>query len=176
MNWVDTIIIIILAINIFNGMRRGLVASIFDSVAIVIAFIGSWRFGTFGIELFTGSMNMPGFVANILSYGLTGVAIYCVGALLGAILHKFLSDVFPPTYDVIGGGLVGALKGAMFAAVVIIPLMCTQSLPMDVYSAFQESVIVEWIRPTVEQRIPQLQDMIRANTGQITKLTKDLPL
>jgi uncharacterized membrane protein required for colicin V production len=143
MNWVDSLIGIILGVNIFNGLRRGLVASLFDNISLIVAIIGSWRWGTLGIELFTETLHLPPFIADVFSYGLTGIAIYCVCALLGAIIHKITIATLPVSFDVFGGGILGAVKGILFASIIFIPLVCTTSLPIDVYTALQESKIIE---------------------------------
>ncbi len=160
MNWIDTIIIIIIGVTVFNGMRRGLIASVFDIISLIIAIFGSWRYGTIGIELFLETLKLPPVLAQICSYGLTGITIYAVGALIGAIIHKLAASAFPPGFDILGGGILGAVKGSIFASIIFVPLVCTPSLPIDMYTALQESRVIEWTRPTIEQRIPQIGSLV----------------
>lgn len=156
MNWIDTVITAILGLNVFNGLRRGFILSLFDILAVFLAVIFSLKWFHIGIDLLTDTFHLSEPLAYIISFAMTWVAIYCVISLIGAILHKFLTFSFLLPVDVFAGGILGFVKGIIFAAIIFVPISFVPFLPANISSALQDSVILEWARPTIVKRVPGL--------------------
>ncbi|MBU0579976.1 MAG: CvpA family protein [Candidatus Margulisbacteria bacterium] len=162
MNWIDIVIVAMLGLNIFNGLRRGFILSLFDILAIVLAVIFSIKYYHFGIELLTDTFRLSEPIAYILSFALTWVAIYCVISLVGAILHKFLAFSFLRPLDIFGGAAFGLVKGLIFAIIIFIPMTYVPFLPTGLSTSLQDSIIIEWAKPSISERLPGL-DLSKQN-------------
>lgn len=151
MNWIDTVITGMLGLNIFNGLRRGFILSIFDILAIILGVVFSLRWFHVGTDLLTDVFKLSEPLAYIISFALTWCAIYCVVSLIGSIIHKFLSFSFLLPLNVFGGGALGLIKGILFVAIIFIPLSFIPILPQNIDEALQDSVIIEWAKPSFAQ-------------------------
>ncbi|MFC1517616.1 CvpA family protein [Candidatus Margulisiibacteriota bacterium] len=156
MNWVDTVITAMLGLNIFNGLKRGFILSLFDILAVVLAVVFSLKWFHIGIDLLTDTFHFSEPLAYVISFAMTWVAIYCVISLLGAIVHKFLTFSFLLPIDVVAGGVLGFVKGIIFSAIIFVPLTFLPFLPENIDTALQDSLIMEWAKPSIVKRLPGL--------------------
>lgn len=174
MNWIDTVITATLGINVFNGLRRGLILSLFDILSAVLGVVFALKWAQAGLDILTETFKLSEPVAYVLSFILTWLSIYCVISLIGAILHKFLSFSFMLPLDILGGGAIGLAKGILFVLVIFIPLSMIPSLPANLSGSLQESVLLTWVKPTVNQKLPEIGINIENWQQNFSKKTSSL--
>jgi membrane protein required for colicin V production len=122
LNWLDLVLIAILAFFSFNGIRRGFVRDIVGLASALAALVvGMWFYGSAGAVLlpYTSSAR----IANLLGFGLIVIAVLLCGSLVGHILHRFLRTVGLSFFDRVLGAGLGFVKGLLVAITVVTALM-----------------------------------------------------
>ncbi|HVW09353.1 MAG TPA: CvpA family protein [Bryobacteraceae bacterium] len=118
MNWLDYVLIAILAFSTLQSFRRGFSREIISLSATVIGFVlGMWFYGSAGL-LVSRWISSPR-IANLAGFLLVFVAVVLVGAIVGAIVRKFLSAVGLSFFDRLLGALFGLLRGALIAVALL---------------------------------------------------------
>ncbi len=141
MNWLDLLLVIIIMVHFVNGFSRGLVKMFFDIVGFIVVIV----FSLLGSRLLSGPLSNyidPDSViahhAVIQSFGIdiapentpqliAGVIVFLVLFILLSIFFRVYAGGFRwinriPVIGLlnrIGGGVLGALVGAVFVYIII---------------------------------------------------------
>jgi len=117
-NWLDIILLIILAYSTFRSFRRvfsreiiGLGASLF---ALVLAM---WFYGTAGLLVLPWISSQR--VANLLGFVLVVVGVLLLGALLGWVVNRFLRTVGLSIFDRFLGAAFGLARGTVVTVALV---------------------------------------------------------
>ncbi|MFN3403365.1 MAG: CvpA family protein [Cytophagaceae bacterium] len=114
MEIIDIVIVLLLVAGGYAGYKKGFLLEIVTFFAFVIAIISGFRLMQKGIELLepyiSSSASLIPYIAFILIFILTFVAIYLLGRFLRGILHYTLFGRF----DQAAGAFLGVLKTAFF--------------------------------------------------------------
>jgi membrane protein required for colicin V production len=114
MNWLDYVLIAILAFSTIQSFRRGFAREIISLFAAIAGLVlGMWFYGTAG--LLVSRWITSDRVAHWVGFLLVFLAVVLVGALIGAIVKKFLSAVGLSFFDRLLGAAFGLLRGAVIA-------------------------------------------------------------
>ena len=114
MNWLDYVLIAILAFSAIQSFRRGFSREIISlGAAIAGLVLGMWFYGTAGLLVSRWITSVR--VANWVGFLLVFLAVMLVGAMIGAIVRKFLSVVGLSFFDRLLGAAFGLLRGAVIA-------------------------------------------------------------
>jgi len=114
MNWLDYVLIAILAFSAIQSFRRGFSREIISlGAAIAGLVLGMWFYGTAG--LLVSQWITSERVAHWVGFLLVFLAVVLVGAIIGAIVRKFLSAVGLSFFDRLLGAAFGLLRGAVIA-------------------------------------------------------------
>ena len=121
MNWIDLVLLIILAIFILRGISKGLFREVFALAGIFVGVIVSInRYAVVGEAI---NQELPVFslkLASLIAFVLIFVGIALLGVLLGAVLHSMARRVMGRLLDGGGGALVGLLEGALICSVILL--------------------------------------------------------
>src|ERR1039458_4100062 len=122
MNWLDIVLLLILAWSIATSFRKGLTREVLGLASVVVAFLlALWFYGTAGAYLtpYVSSRSL----ANLAGV-LAGVAaVMLLGSLVGFIVGKFLRVTGLSIVDHALGAAFGALRGTLIAIVLIMAIM-----------------------------------------------------
>ena len=119
MQTIDIIISVLLVIGLISGLRGGLVKQVASSTGLIgglllgRAFyvpVGEWLGATFGISAEA---------AHITAFILILVVVPLLFSLVGWLVSKILSAICLGWINRILGGVVGVLKFALFAGIII---------------------------------------------------------
>ena len=151
----DVVILTLLAFTTFQGLRRGLIRSIFDIVAFfcAIALAMTWQgeLARFLTETFHWGEPLP----HVLSFFAVWIATYLVINLIGGGLHRLIrSSIFGPL-NFLSGGLIGLIKGTLLVAL-FLQFIFTLPLPRNLTRPIQASQAVQWIMPVAKMTYPYL--------------------
>src|ERR1017187_6267369 len=122
MNWLDIVLLLILAWSIATSFRKGLTQEILGLASVVLALLlGLWFYGTAGSYLapyasFRSLANFAGFLV-----GFAGVML--LGGLASFIPGKFLRVTGLSIVDHALGAAFGVLRGTLIAIVLIMAIM-----------------------------------------------------
>jgi membrane protein required for colicin V production len=118
MNWLDYVLIAILAFSAIQSFRRGFSREIISLGAAVAGLVlGMWFYGTAGllVSRWITSERASHWVGFLLVF----LAVMLVGALVGIIVRKFLSVVGLSFFDRLLGAAFGLLRGTIVAVALL---------------------------------------------------------
>ena len=118
MNWLDIIIIVMLVIPAFIGLRRGLVGTVIPMIGIVLGVIIAGR----------SYHHLSGFLDNwlnsdaqikIVGFIIVFVLFMLVAFAVASMLRKFLTILLLGWVDRIGGAAFGLITGGIVAGALL---------------------------------------------------------
>jgi len=110
-NWVDIVILIIIGISVFSGLKRGLVTSVLSLIGFILGIVLA---GNFYKQL----GNVLGFisnedVANIVAFIIILGLVMAAAAIIAGILKTILKAVMLGWVDHLGGAVFGLLASVL---------------------------------------------------------------
>lgn len=139
--WVDILILVVIAYNLFMGLRRGFIRSIVDLTGLYMASILGVQYGqsaVFFLHDLSGVM-LP--YPRIMGFLLIWVAVFLSMVGIGLLLDKLFSVSFLGPINLLGGGLFGGAKGLVFVLPIILPILFFRPTWLD------SSVLVQLFKP-----------------------------
>ena len=122
MNWLDIVLLLILAWNIARSFRKGLTQEIVGLASVVLAFLlGIWFYGTAGSFLapYLSSRSL----ANLAGFLVVFAGVMLLGSVASFVLGKLLRVTGLSMVDHALGAAFGALRGTLIAIVLIMAIM-----------------------------------------------------
>jgi membrane protein required for colicin V production len=116
MSWLDIVIIVVIGISVFNGLRTGLIKMLFTVAGI---FLGIFLAGRFSDD-FAGVLTfIPDDWSKIAAFAIILVAVMVVAWILGTILSKLISLVLLGWVNRLAGAVLGLFVGALLCGAVL---------------------------------------------------------
>jgi len=116
MNWLDIVIIVVIALSVFNGLRSGLIKMLFSVAGIIVGIILAGRFA----DDFAGVLTfIPDDWAKIAAFAIILVAVMIVAWILGTVLSKLISLVLLGWVNRIAGAVLGLFIGAFLMGAIL---------------------------------------------------------
>lgn len=142
MNWIDLILICMLALFGLRGFVRGLFREVFSLLGLIVGFITAVAFLTPGSEYAAQFWKAPSlFLKGVVFVGIFFV-VYFAFSLIGWLLHRSERLLFLKTVNRAGGIAVGLGKGAAIMALTIFFLSDVAWLPKAGQENFHGSYLV----------------------------------
>jgi membrane protein required for colicin V production len=114
MNWLDYLLIAVLTFSAIRSFTRGFSREVIGLCAAIAALIlGMWFYGTASSLVRTWITSDR--AANFIGFLVVVFAVLLSGAILGAIVKRFLSAVGLSFFDRLLGACFGLLRGALIA-------------------------------------------------------------
>ena len=117
MSWLDIVILVILAISVFSGLKVGIIKVLFTVAGIIVGVILAGRFS----DSFAGVLTFidnPGW-AKTAAFAIIMIAVLIISGVLAAILSKLISAVLLGWVNHLGGAILGLVVGAFFCAAIL---------------------------------------------------------
>ena len=122
MNWLDIVLLLILAWSIATSFRKGLTREILGLASVVLAFwLGLWFYGAAGSYLAPYASSRS--LANFAGFLVVFAGVMLLGSVASFILGKFLKVTGLSIVDHALGAAFGALRGTLIAIVLIMAIM-----------------------------------------------------
>ena len=116
MNWLDIVLIAVLALATFLGFRRGIIAMVFPIVGLIIGVVlAGHYYGTVGGWLPIDNQQHAGWAG----YAIIIVVVLIVSVILASVLRRFIRLVLLGWVDRLGGAILGLAVGGLFCAAVL---------------------------------------------------------
>ena len=122
MNWLDVVLLLILAGSIITSFRKGLSREIIGLVSVVLALLlGIWFYGTAGAFLlpYLSSHTAASFGGFVLVF----CGVMLLGGLVSAIVGKFLKVTGLSIVDHALGAVFGAARGVVVSIALMVAIM-----------------------------------------------------
>jgi membrane protein required for colicin V production len=126
MNWLDIIVLLIVAASVFTSFRKGLSREIIGLVSVVLALmLGTWFYGTAAgwLDPYVSSRA----VSNLCGFFLVFVGVLLLGSLVSYIVGRFLRVTGLSIVDHLLGAAFGAVRGALMAVALLMAIMAFTS-------------------------------------------------
>lgn len=120
MNWLDILLIVILAITIIIGAIKGLLRQVIGLLAAIIGLLLSIKYYPLGAEIFRFVSNKV--LANLLGFFLIFIAVLCLGWMVNILLAKIVRGPLKSLNHFLGACL-GFFKGLVICGAVVFGLL-----------------------------------------------------
>ncbi len=129
-NWVDVAVLLVVAWNVADGVRRGLISALFDFVGFLISIVIAITFYVQVGEWASLQWNVPALLARPVAFGVLWLGTSVVIGLLGrAVGAPFAALLKGSSADLILSIIPSALKGVAVAAFGITVILAVPPLP-----------------------------------------------
>ena len=116
MNWLDIVLIAVLALATFLGFRRGIIAMVLPIVGLIIGVVlAGHYYGPVGGWLPIDNQQHAGWAG----YAIIIVVVLIVSVILASVLRRFIRLVLLGWVDRLGGAILGLAVGSLFCAAVL---------------------------------------------------------
>ncbi len=118
MNWLDIVLVVVLAFSTLRSFRKGFSREIVGLVAALLALVlAMWFYGQAGafVAPYLGSAVL----ANLAGFLLVVVGVIAAGSLLGWIVSRFLRTVGLSFFDRLLGAAFGLIRGFLIAVALL---------------------------------------------------------
>lgn len=170
MNWLDAVLILILALSIFTSFRKGLSREVIGLAAVVVALLlGIWFYGTAGSFLLPYVSSRG--VANLCGFLIVFFGVMLVGSLVSHLVGRFLKVTGLSFFDHALGAGFGFLRGTLIAVALITAIMAFSTdadhPPQSVVHSRVAPYVVGAARVIVAVAPHELKEGFRRSYGQV---------
>jgi membrane protein required for colicin V production len=122
MNWLDAVLVIVLLVSTVSAARKGFSREVIGIAAAFIGLIcGIWFYGLAGSFLLP-YVSSP-HIANFIGFFIVFAGCVILGALISAIVQRFMRTVGLSWFDRFLGGAFGLVRGMLIGVAVITALV-----------------------------------------------------
>ena len=154
MNWLDWVLLAIIAISAFMGMKVGLIRAALGFVAMVIGWIFAGQISDKVGGLFDSSLSNDT-IATVATFAVLMIAVISISSLITKIIKPIMAIFtlgLSSMVDKLGGLALGLLLGFAIVGVVII---AGARLTYD----FDASVLEDKLPGQVSDQLPKIDDV-----------------
>lgn len=122
MNWLDMLLLILLAVSVITSFMKGFSREVIGLVAVVAAIVlGSWFYGVGG-ALFRPYVSSAA-VANFCGFVVIFLGILLVGRLVAAVTGRFVKAARLSFFDRMLGACFGVVRGILLCIALVMIVM-----------------------------------------------------
>jgi len=122
MNYIDIILLILLAWGIIQGLRNGLVHEVASLAALVLGIWGAVRFSDLTAGWLIDQFNFTGKYLHLVAFAITFVGIVVAVHFVAKIVDKLVAAVALGWFNRLLGAIFGMLKIALIISVLLVIL------------------------------------------------------
>lgn len=157
MNWLDIIIIIVLALFILSGLIQGFIRTALALAGLIVGiFLAGRYYVTFGNWLPIANTN----IANIVAFAIIFIAVMVAAVLLAFFLRRIISLIMLGWADKLLGALFGLVLGALFCGAVLTLLTRFLTIEATVGGSWIATMLLDRF-PVVLALLPEEFDAVR---------------
>ena len=169
MNWLDVVVLAILAVSVALSFRKGLSREVIGLASVVLAILlGIWFYGTAGSFL-APYLSSRG-LANFAGFLLVFCGVMLLGHLVSYTAGKFLKVTGLSIFDHLLGAVFGALRGLLIAVALIMAIMAFSrgdKPPSSVVHSRTAPYMVDAARGFAAMAPRELKDGFRKTYGEV---------
>ena len=148
MNWLDIVLVVVLAWSAFRSFRRGFAREIIGLGAAFLALmLGMWFYGMASVLVLPYVNSQQ--VANLFGFFLVVAAVLILGALVGWIVSRFIRTIGLSVFDRLLGAAFGLARGLLLAIALLTAFMAFG--PHEARDSAPSAVLNSRIAPYVIQ-------------------------
>jgi membrane protein required for colicin V production len=156
MNWLDIVILVILAGGLLSGFKNGFVGEVASLAGLVLGLWGAIKFSWWTADLLEGA-GLSFSLMPVISFIITFIIIAVVMQILGGIVSSLLKAIALNWINRLAGIVAGVFKAALFVSVILLILdVVSDRHPIIPEEARKASVLYEPVSEIVPTLLPFL--------------------
>lgn len=159
MNWLDWVLLIILAFSIISGLKEGLVKTVFGIAGMIVGVILAGRFYTLLAPRLTFIPQEN--LSKIAAFVIIAAAIILIANILGSIFKKVVSMLTLGWVDRLSGALLGLALGAISLGVSLALLT-----KFSVFG-FENTISQSWLATLLLKTYPLVKNLLPMDFGDL---------
>lgn len=157
MNWLDIVIILVLAGGLLSGFKNGFVGEVASLAGLILGIWGAVKFSWWTADLLEG-LGLKFSLMPIISFVVTFLIITIIMQVIGGIVSKLLESISLNWINKIAGIAAGIIKAAVFASVILLVLdSVSERHPVIPESTRSRSLLYEPVSEIVPTLLPFLK-------------------
>lgn len=157
MNWLDIVLIVVLALFILSGLIQGFIRTALALAGLIVGiFLAGRYYVAFGNWLPIANTN----IANIVAFAIIFIAVMVAAVLLAFFLRKIISLIMLGWADKLLGALFGLVLGALFCGAVLTLLTRFLTIEATVGGSWIATMLLDRF-PVVLALLPEEFDAVR---------------
>lgn len=122
MNWLDLLLLLIIAGSVYTSFRKGLSREVIGLVTVCCALLlGIWLYGNAGSYLLPYLSSRS--VANFAGFGIVFCGVLLLGSVVSAIAGRFLKITGLSLFDHVLGAGFGIVRGILISVALITAIL-----------------------------------------------------
>ena len=157
MNWLDIVILVVLGVSVFLGLKQGLIRSVLFLVGVILGIVLASNY-------YQQLSNVLGFIsnentANIVAFIIILCVVMVIAAIVAVVLRTILKVIMLGLVDNIGGAVLGLLMGALSISALLAIIVKYTSSNLITESALANFLLDKF--PIIMGFLPSEFDVIR---------------
>jgi len=166
-NWIDVILISVLALTSILGVIKGLVKQVFGLLAGIIGLILALGFYSQVSWIYLRFVSNE-VLANFLGFLTIFLVVLCLGWVSSYCLSKFIKGPLKLLNNILGGGL-GFLKGILICGVVVFALLVFPISKKALKESVLSPVCLQMTRAMISLIPQELKEKFKEAYQEITR-------
>ena len=159
MNWLDIVILVLIAISTFLGLRTGIIKAALSLVGVIVGVILA---GHYYVPLSEQlSFISQAGVARTVAFAIILVGVIVLAAVLASLLKRVVSVVMLGWVNRLGGAVFGLAMGAIFCAAVLATWVGFLGTGETIIQSIITPVLLDYF-PVVLALLPSEFDAVRS--------------
>ncbi|MBI4180600.1 MAG: CvpA family protein [Chloroflexi bacterium] len=117
MNWLDIVILVIMAISVFLGLRIGLIKAVLSLVGVIVGVMLAGRYYSALAERLS-FISQAG-VAKVIAFAIILIVVMIVAIIIVRLLQWVTSAVMLGWVNHLGGAILGLVLGAILSGALL---------------------------------------------------------
>jgi membrane protein required for colicin V production len=169
MNWLDILVLIIIAASVAGSFRKGLSREIIHLASVVLAlFLACWFYGAAGSYLapYLSSRQL----ANFFGFVIVLFAVIVLGHAVSSVVGRFLKITGLSFFDHLLGAAFGVVRGVLISVALIMAIMAfspTNHRPDSVVNSRIAPYAVEAARAFAAMAPHELKEGFQKSYGDV---------
>lgn len=159
MNWLDIVILVIIALSTFMGLRKGIIKAALSLAGLIVGVILAGRFYTVLAERLTFIEQEA--IAQAVAFAVIVIVVALIASILAAILKWITDATLLGWVNHLGGGIMGFLMGAISCGALLTIWVNFMTPPEIVRDSSIAGILLDRF-PMVLALLPDEFDMIRS--------------
>jgi len=122
MNFLDIIILILLALAAISGFQKGFIISLTSLLALVLGIYVAMYFSDFMTEFLQVTFSIYTRYLSLVAFAITFMLVVVVVNVIGKIVEKFVDILLLGLFNKLAGAAFGVLKGVFILSILIMML------------------------------------------------------
>jgi membrane protein required for colicin V production len=117
MNWLDIVIIVLIAVPTFIGLKAGIIKALFTAVGVIVGVVLAGRFS----DSLAGALTFisdPG-IAKVAAFAIILIVVMIVATIAAKLVKWAISAVLLGWVNLLGGAILGLVLGFIFCGAVL---------------------------------------------------------